>query len=275
MKGLADKGKHTDLLTPNGVRATGNVSRVSGKQIRVLTSQIPMQNLHPMRKFVVGVVAAGVVLYAFAAPMPESTATKAMVIDELSVLRCEGRIVTPEYLFNTVVTNGMYDPAAETTNRRYSSFYDERYRCFVDLNQDGHDDLILSDPTMQRGSGGLSYVVYLWTNGNYREIGEIGTHPACLHVEHIDCTQRTIWTYWHSSGCSGSIGAFRVSSTGFVTDTHIDVDLGSDGQEPTTIGLELYNLILRKANVPIRTEISCTTNGVVRWRKFNMGREYR
>ena len=210
-----------------------------------------------------------------AASVPKLDAANEAMVDELATLYRERRVSTPEYLFNTVVTNEMYDPSAKTSDWRYSSVYDERYRCFVDLNQDGHEDLIISEPTMQRGSGGLSYGVYLWTNGNYRAIGSIGTHPAFLYVEHIDCTQRTIWTYWHSSGISGSIGAFRVSSSGFATETHIDVDLGGEGRVTPTIGSELYELIRRKANVPIRTEISCTTNNVVRWRKFNMAKEYR
>lgn len=210
---------------------------------------------------------------------PKADTTKAIVMDRLSVLyRGEG-IVTPEYLFDTVVTNDMYDPKADASDWLSSSVYDERYRCFVDLNQDGHDDVILSNPSMQRGSGGLYYGIYLWTNGNYRAIGSIGTHPACLRVEHVDDTQRIIWTYWRSNCCSGTIGAFPISSAGSRRandrETHLDVYLGYDGQEPATIGRELYELILRKASVPIRTEISVTENGKVKWRPFNMAREYR
>lgn len=143
-------------------------------------------------KCVFVVVMMTIIVLGIAAPVPKIDTTKATVVDELTTLYCERRVSTPEYLFNTVVTNGMYDPLAKTSNWRYSSIYDERYRCFVDLNQDGHEDLIISEPTMQRGSGGLSYGVYLWTNGNYRAIGSIGTHPAFLYVEHIDCTQRTV-----------------------------------------------------------------------------------
>ena len=209
------------------------------------------------------------------ADSPEPDTTKAAVVDELSVLYWPDKIATPEFLFNTAITNGYYSPTAHTSDWRRANYYDERYRCFVDLNQDGHDDLIISEPTMQRGSGGLSYGVYLWTNGNYRAIASIGCHPATLRVEHIDETRRVVWTYWHSSGCSGTISALRVSSQNNVDESRIFVDLGYDGQEPQTVGHELYDAIRRRATVPIRTEISCTTNGVVRWRPFNMANEYR
>lgn len=214
-------------------------------------------------------------LYASETDSSEINTTKAMVIEEMENLYCGERLVTPEYLFDTVVTNRMYDPEANASDWRRSSAYDERYRCFVDLDQDGHDDVILSAPSMQRGSGGLPFNVYLWTNGNFRAIGSIGTHPAFLHVEHVDSAKRIIWTYWKSNRCSGTISEFPVSTAGYARETSLDVDLEIGDEGTTTVGQELYETILRKATVPIRAEISVTENGKVQWRSFDIAKEYR
>ena len=66
----------------------------------------------------------------------------------------------------------------------------------------------MSAPLSQRGSGGHVFNVYLWTNGNYVCIGDVGGHLSSLHVEHIDECTRVIWTYSHGSCQSGAIGTF-------------------------------------------------------------------
>ena len=73
------------------------------------------------------------------ADCPNPDTTKATVVDNLSVLGFNGSIATPEYLFDTVVTNEMYDVSG--TNRNYwtKDPYVERYRIFVELNQDEHE----------------------------------------------------------------------------------------------------------------------------------------
>ena len=202
--------------------------------------------------------------------------TKATIIGDLSGLPRHNVIATPEYLFGTIVTNEVFDASTsrERTERtRYP--YVERYRCFVDLDQDGHDDVILSDPISSRGTGGLSFGVYLWTNGNYIGIGEIGTHPGFLYVEHVNECTRAIWTYWRSSGRTGTIGAMRITGRNWVDSSQLFVDLSDDGATTSTIGMDLYNSICAKATVPIKMEISCTTNGVITWKAFNMLRDYR
>ena len=201
--------------------------------------------------------------------------TKATVIDDLASLYVGDKVATPDYLFGTVVTNEMYDASGTNRIERYNHPYVERYRCFVDLDQDGHDDVLLSAPISQRGTGGLSFGVYLWTNGNYICIGEIGTHPGFLYVEQVNECTRAIWTYWHSSGSTGSIGTMRISGRHRAKEDHIYVDIGLDGQDLIPIGGLIYNTIREKATVPIRTETSVTTNGIVRWRSFNMKHEYR
>ena len=116
-----------------------------------------------------------------------------------SVLGFNGGIATPEYLFDTVVTNEMYDASGTNQNYWTKDPYDERYRIFVELNQDGHEDVIMSDPISQRGTGGHTFNVYLWTNGNYVCIGDVGGHLSSLYVEHINECTRVIWTPWGNS----------------------------------------------------------------------------
>lgn len=210
-----------------------------------------------------------VLLSAFClwADYPKPDTTKATVIDDLSVLGMKDDIVTPDYLFNTIVTNGMYD--ATGTNRNYwtKDQYVERYRLFVELNQDGHEDVILSEPISQRGTGGLSYGVYLWTNGNYVCIGDIGGHLESIHVEHINELTRIIWTYSHSSCQSGAIGTFVIEDWRCVDNRHCHIELGDEGQKPSTVGRQLLDIIKKTATVPLRIEKSVTKDGKVRWRR--------
>ena len=136
------------------------------------------------------ILIAATVCASGVAPLPDTT--KATVIDDLSVLGSSGDIATPDYLFGTVVTNEMYDATGTNQNYWTKNPYVERYRLFVELNQDGHEDVILSAPINQSGTGGLTYGVYLWTNGNYVCIGDIGGHLGSIKVEHINELTRII-----------------------------------------------------------------------------------
>ena len=207
------------------------------------------------------------------ADYPKLDTTKATVVDDLSVLGFNGSIATPEYLFNTVVTNEMYDVSG--TNRNYwtKDPYVERYRIFVELNQDEHEDLIMSAPLSQRGSGGHAFNVYLWTNGNYVCIGDVGGHLSSLHVEHIDECNRVIWTYSHGSCQSGAIGTFIVRGWHCLDDRCCHVELGEEGRKPPTVGRQLLDIIARTATVPLRVEKSETKDGKVRWRPFDQNKD--
>lgn len=200
---------------------------------------------------------------------PKPDTTKADVLDDLCVLGCKDAVCTPDYLFNSVFTNAMYD--ASGTNKDYwaRDKYVERYRIFVDLNQDGHEDVIMSAPISQRGTGGLSYDVCLWTNGNYVCIGDIGGHLGCIHVEHIDDATRVIWTYSHCSACSGAIGTFTVKGWQCYDNRCCHVELGEEGRNPPTVGSQLLDIISKTATVPLRIEKSETKDGKVNWREVD------
>lgn len=218
-------------------------------------------------------VLAGLAITGVFADSPKPDTTKATVVDDLSVLGFNGRIATPEYLFDTAVTNGMYDVSG--TNRNYwtKDPYAERYRIFVELNQDEHEDLIMSAPLSQRGTGGHVFNVYLWTNGNYVCIGDVGGHLSSLHVEHIDECTRVIWTYSHGSCQSGVVGTFIVRGWHCLDNRYCHVELGEEGRNPPTVGRQLLDIITKTATVPLRVETSETKDGKVRWRPFDQNND--
>ena len=215
------------------------------------------------------ILIAAAVSASGAASLPDTT--KATVIDDLSVLGSSGDIATPDYLFGTVVTNEMYDATGTNQNYWTKNPYVERYRLFVELNQDGHEDVILSAPINQSGTGGLTYGVYLWTNGNYVCIGDIGGHLGSIKVEHINELTRIIWTYSHSSCQSGAIGTFVVSGWSCRDNRCCHVELGDEGRKPPTVGFQLLDIISKTATVPLRIEKSETRDGKIRWRKADGG----
>ena len=185
--------------------------------------------------------------------------------DVLWEKKSSGGIATPGYLFGAIVTNEMYDATGTNQNYWTKDPYVERYRLFVELNQDGHEDVILSEPISQSGTGGLSYDVYLWTNGNYVCIGDIGGHLGSIKVEHINELTRVIWTYSHSSCQSGVIGTFVVEGWRCVDHRHCHIELGDEGRTPPTVGRQLLDIINKTATVPIRIEKTETKDGKVRW----------
>ena len=56
--------------------------------------------------------------------------------------------------------------------------YHERYRILVDFDFDGHDDMLLSEPMADFGTGGGCWTAYHWTNGLYQAVGSFGAHYA-------------------------------------------------------------------------------------------------
>lgn len=184
--------------------------------------------------------------------------TKPEVIDDLSILD-PGKIVTAAYLFDSIVTNG---------GNSCRGKYIPRNRGFVDLNKDGHEDVLISAPLSEFGTGGGSFWMYLWTNGNYRCIGEFGSHPGAIRVEDEPRNgDRRIWTWWHCSGTSGTIECLTIWKDGFVEKGRLPITTAGDG-EPS-IGTALMEAIERHATVPVRWEYSVTTNGVNKWVSFS------
>ena len=172
-----------------------------------------------------------------------------VVFEHCCVLGSDG-LCSPRYLFDSVVTN------------EYRGGYDVRERGIVDIDMDGHDDVILSDPESSRGTGGISYSVFLWTNGLFRCIGTVG--GSGIRVERSPQGSNAIWSYWHCSSRTGSFCRSELNWRGDFRSTTLDVEWAEDG-EPS-IAKTLDEAIARHANVPIRWEVSRTVGGTNVWK---------
>lgn len=174
------------------------------------------------------------------------------VIESCCVLRSNG-LCSARYLFDSVVTN-VY---SATSNDCYVA----RERGFVDLNGDGHEDVILSEPVTSRGTGGLVYGVYLWTNGLYKCMGDV--FGNWIRVERTPQGSTAIWSYSHCSACSGSFCRAALAPYGTFEETHLALDWAEEGE--SCIARSLDEAIMKHATVPIRWEISRTVNGTNVW----------
>lgn len=189
----------------------------------------------------------------------EITHINPVIIDDLATLE-PGKVVSAAYLFDSVVTNG-------SVRILFKDDYVPRRRGFVDLDKDGHEDVILSAPMSQFGTGGGSFWIYLWTNGNYRCIGEIGSHPDCIQVEDEPRDGlRRIWTYWRSSGTSGSVACTTINHGGIWESGCLPITFAGEGDP--SVGRSLVDAIDRHAIVPVRWEYSVVTNGVISWKQI-------
>ena len=98
--------------------------------------------------------------------------------------------------------------------------YHERYRILVDFDFDGHDDMLLSEPMADFGTGGGCWTAYHWTNGLYQAVGSFGAHYAAWSFDKDtgDSGGLRFWYYWHSSCREGTLGYYIISANGVKDD---------------------------------------------------------
>lgn len=166
------------------------------------------------------------------------------------------KLVAPDYLFDFAITN------AYQCNL-YPNPWIERARGWVDLNNDGVDDLILSEPFSSGGTGGLGFQVFFATNGLYRAVGSIGGHLSTIRVEKREYLGCVIWSYSHCNCCTGSFCWLEIDESGYTQSGRVAVYI-PDGED--SFGHDLDKIIRKWATVPIRWEVSHTENGIVSWR---------
>lgn len=166
------------------------------------------------------------------------------------------KLVTPNYLFGCAITNAYQCDF-------FPKPWIERARGWVDLNNDGIDDLILSEPFSSGGTGGLGFQVFFATNGLYRAVGSIFGHLSTIRVERREFLGSFIWTYSHCSCCTGSFCWLEIDESGYTQSGCVAVYI-PDGED--SFGHDLDKIIRKWATVPIRWEVSYTENGNVSWR---------
>jgi hypothetical protein len=165
------------------------------------------------------------------------------------------------------------DPSSTPVHGSDGKEYGERLRIWVDLDGDGHKDLLVSDSISTFGNAGGGWGVYLWREGEYKQNGEIFAHPKAISFEHDhDRNQRDekdryyarIWAYSRSSGSIGLLGYYRVGPSSVTKCTGLEIYPG--GSE---IGATMYKAVMDHTEFPFIIEQSKTTEkGKVTWQPY-------
>ena len=126
-----------------------------------------------------------------------------------------------------------------------------RWRAYGDINDDGVDDLVLSEGFSEMSQNGLPlYVFFGDTSGLFIFYDSLYGSPGDLCFERFGSRIR-LWTYWHHSAVEGSISYRWLSDSGFVNGGGIDVFAGDMGTE---MGRAQYNAVFQNCDVHIRFE---------------------
>jgi len=126
----------------------------------------------------------------------------------------------------------------------YNGLNRSRYYTEIDLNADGLMDIIISDELSMKGTGGISWFVYLCIGENqYREISaELAGWPLSIETYGFEGTR--IWSYWHMNASSGYIGYLHIGKNGECTQSPcIEISTGDGGSE---IGCGIYEAVFNK-----------------------------
>jgi hypothetical protein len=146
----------------------------------------------------------------------------------------------------------------------------ERYRIEADLDGDGREDRLLSEPIGQFGKSGGRWTVFLWRDGGYREIGELAAHPGAVALEPDperilvraeDRSHARVWVYLRGGAGQGILGYHRIGETAVGDLEGVEIGTGED-----RLGGSLYEAAFRSSPIPFRRERSVTAaDGVVSW----------
>ena len=86
-------------------------------------------------------------------------------------------LILPELVFAT-------DPSASPVRDPLNEAkYGERYRVIADIDGDGVDDMLLSQPIRLFGKSHGFWDVYLVRNGKHVRAGHIYAHPLAISIE--------------------------------------------------------------------------------------------
>ena len=164
------------------------------------------------------------------------------------------------------------DPSTVAVSNEYQTAlaprpFNERWRIVSDLNGDGVNDLILSDPKETFGNAGGSWMIYMCRDNLWRYIGDVELHPGVVTLETTDVGVN-IWNYWRNSGSDGYFGYYRVAN-GILGKSPMQILISSSGEEDsvfTRIDMAIFGC---PNPHPFSLEESMTsTNGIVSWRKI-------
>jgi hypothetical protein len=98
-----------------------------------------------------------------------------------------------------------------------------------DLNQDGTNDLLISE-TQMGGTGGNSYLAFERTPRGYRYLGNLDFGSMWV-LPKDESRQQKIMTYWHLSAGEGTLELYILDATGFHEVKHRTIYPGPGGSE--------------------------------------------
>lgn len=166
-----------------------------------------------------------------------------------------------------------YDPSSVSVSNDHQSVlsprtYLERWRIITDLNNDGRDDVILSDTQDAFGNGGGGWLVYLCvTNGKWRCVGDVGIHPGAFTLDQVG-DEVDLWYYSHVSAREGFVGYYSFTPDGMrneVRKMFVRTENEDDEGVFTCLGRSIFGYA---HNHPYVLDISETsTNGIVSWKR--------
>ncbi len=141
----------------------------------------------------------------------------------------------------------------------------ERWRIVSDLNGDGINDLILSEPKQKPWTSEASWMVYIHTNSIWSYQGDVVFRPDMVTLERT-YNGVNIWKYIRLGGREGFLGYDRFVNGKLDRKTN-RIHIAHE-DEDDCIFLRLNNAVFgHSSTLPFRLESSETsTNGVVSWK---------
>ena len=142
--------------------------------------------------------------------------------------------------------------------------FSERYRILGDFNDDGIQDMALSDDINSFGNGGGEFTLYLWNKkGKYQESGKFWAHPTAgtIAIEKWEKEIR-LWAYSHGGGGIGGLGYYEVREKGLSELHVITIHPGDSG---TVMGNAIYDAVFKHSDVIFKVQRSTTKDGEVKW----------
>jgi hypothetical protein len=101
------------------------------------------------------------------------------------------------------------------TDPSFSNPESRRYRFVADFNNDGIQDLMISDDLSAFGNSGGPFQLYLGTiNGKWKEIGSVHAHPRALNLQKSHEGEGIITVYTRSGGGEGGLQRLSITEKG-------------------------------------------------------------
>ena len=166
-----------------------------------------------------------------------------------------------------------YDPSMTAVSNTHVTMsnkvpFKERWRIISDLNGDGVDDLILSEPKDMFGNAGGPWMVYLCGDGRWRYVGDVVFYPGVFFLDQVDHGMN-LWYCIRADATACHFGYYRVTN-GKLDARPVQIRIDATGKEDSVFSRVYMSVFGHPSTHPFSYEESVTsTNGVVVWEKVS------